>query len=89
MTNNREAALIEIEQTLQDVITPLLESDCSAANDYYRDINHRFCDHLMKIGYYFAQLSKLGLWPITQQLHAQNKLCRHKSAIDEDRGLLG
>ena len=69
MTNNREAALIEIEQTLQDVMTPPLEHDCSAANDYNRDINHRFCDRLMKIGYYFAQLSKLGLWPITQQLH--------------------
>lgn len=57
MTNNRKAALIEIEQTLQDVITPQLKRDCSAANDYNRDINHRFCGHLAKIGCYFARLA--------------------------------
>ena len=34
MTNNCKAALIEIEQTLQDVIIPLLKHDYSAANDY-------------------------------------------------------
>ena len=72
MTNNRKAALIEIEQTLQDVIIPLLKHDCSAANVYNRDINHRFCGHLAKIGHYFAQLSKLDLRPSTQQLHKTN-----------------
>ena len=68
MTNNREAALMEVQQTLQDVITPLLEHNCSAANNYNNDFN-RACDHLTKIGYYFAQLSKSGLWPIAPQLH--------------------
>ena len=68
MTSNREAALIEVQQTLQDVITPLLEHECSAAN-YNRDFNYRTCDQLAKSGYYFAQLSKSGLWPITPQLH--------------------
>ena len=69
MTNNREAALIEVQQTLQDVITPLLEHNCSAANNYNGNFNHQACDHLTKIGYYFAQLSKSGLWPIAPQLH--------------------
>ena len=60
-TNNREAALIEVQQALQGVITPLLERECPAANDHNRDFNHGACDHLMKIGYYFAQLSKSSL----------------------------
>ena len=49
MTNNREAALIEVQRTLQDVITPLLEHNYSAANNSNRDINHRACDHLRKL----------------------------------------
>ena len=69
MTYNREAALIEVQQTLQDVITPLLEHDCPAANEYNGEINYRACDHLTRIGIYLAQVSKYGLWPITQQLH--------------------
>ena len=69
MTYNREAALIEVQQTLQDVITPLLEYDCPAANKYNGEISYRACDHLTEIAIYFAQLSKHDLWPITQQLH--------------------
>lgn len=61
--------MIEVQQTIQDVITPLLEHDCSAANIYNCATNYRTCDHLTSIGIYFAQLSKYGLWPINQQLH--------------------
>ena len=98
MTYNREAALIEVQQTLQDVITPLLEHDCPAASKHNGEISYRACDHLAKIGYYFAQLSKYGLWPITQQLHktsfvnitaALTKIKGHYDRDDVSRGYYG
>ena len=63
----REAALIELHKTFQDIMAPLLEHECKGADYHNRDIKYA-CDHLTKIGYYFAQLSKSGLWPITQKL---------------------
>ena len=50
-------------------MAPLLKHERSAAKEHNREINYRACDHLTKVGNYFAQLSKSGLWPITQQFH--------------------
>lgn len=48
-------------------MAPLVEHECNAAKDHNRDINYGACDRLIYIGYYFAQLSKSGLWPTNQQ----------------------
>lgn len=64
----REAALLELQKTFEDIMAPLLKHECNAARDHNRDINYRACDHLTKVGFYFAHLSKSGLWPITKKL---------------------
>lgn len=66
--NERETMLIELQKTFEDIMAPLLEHKCAAAKEHDRRGDPRACNHLASIGYHFAQLSKSGLWPITQKL---------------------
>lgn len=68
ITMSRGAALLELQKTFQVIMAALLEHECKAARDHNRDRNYRACDHLTKIGYYFAQLSKSELGAIDQKL---------------------
>ena len=85
INNDREAVLIELQKTFEDIMAPLLKHECVAAKDHNRENNYRACDHLTKIGYYFAQLSKSGLWPITQKLQ-QTSLIAISAGLSKIQG---
>jgi hypothetical protein len=62
--------LLKLQTSIENIIAPQLQSGCPAKNQHRP--HRQPCYHLSKIGHYFHELSRLGLWPLSGVLYRNN-----------------
>ncbi len=60
----REDALLELQMTIEDIITPQTKAVCPRQQQH--DSSNTVCEYIVRTGHYLKQLSLLGLWPISK-----------------------